>query len=210
MDEKIVEIYLYLDSLALLKNSPEYWWPNSGTFAVVVGAILTQNTSWSNVEKSLKNLEGFLELEQFVELSEEELKDKIRPSGFHNQKASRLLVLAKNLQHDFGDFQTFSKEVTREWLLQQKGIGKESADAILCYGCKRDVMVIDSYTKRLLGNFGITCSSYDAYKELVEMAVEKHWEFFSSFCGSNKNLFFCRFHGMFVEYNKQKKGKNGS
>ena len=189
------EILQFLESQKLLERAPKYWWPNAGSFEVVVGAILTQNTTWQSVERSLKNLEGSLLLEQFVGLEEERLKELIQPSGFQNQKAPRLLLLAQNIQNVFHDFKSFQKEVTREWLLAQKGIGEESADAILCYGCFRAEMVVDSYTKRLLKHFGIEFKKYGEYKEYLEEGVGEE---------EDKNLLFARYHGMIVEYNKLK------
>jgi len=191
-------IYHFLEEQNLLKNSPKYWWPNGGTFEVVIGAILTQNTTWKNVEKSLKNLKGFLELESFLSLSEEQLKEKIRPSGFYNQKAPRLLRLSKNMQADFKDFQTFQKEVSREWLLSQKGIGEESADAILCYACFYPTMVVDTYTKRLLKKFGIEFQKYGDYKSFLEEGLKIHYK------KDDLNIIYMKFHGMIVEYNKLK------
>jgi endonuclease-3 related protein len=199
MQKSAYEIYNYLKDLDLLKNSPEFWWPNAGTFEVVVGAVLTQNTTWKNVEKSLYNLEGFLTLESFLELNEDELKEKIRPSGFYNQKAPRLLQLANNIQKEFQTFQNFQKKVSREWLLDQKGIGEESADAILCYGCFRAEMVVDTYTKRLLKEFDIEFKNYREYKLFLEEGLAKHFK--------ESELFeiFATFHGMIVEYNKLSK-----
>ena len=199
MQKNVVEIYEYLKSLKLLESSPKFWWPNAGTFEVVVGAILTQNTTWKNVEKSLKNLEDFLELTAFVKLDEDLLKEMIRPSGFYTQKAPRLLALAKNIQQEFQTFETFQKQVRREWLLAQKGIGEESADAILCYACFRDEMVVDSYTKRLLKKFGIAFKTYKEYKDFLESSLRLHYK--------EEDIFtvFADFHGMIVEYNKHYK-----
>ncbi len=191
-------IYRFLEEQNLLKNSPKYWWPNGGTFEVVIGAILTQNTTWINVEKSLQNLKGYLELESFLSLSEEQLKEKIKPSGFYNQKAPRLLRLSKNIQADFKDFQTFQKEVSRDWLLAQKGIGEESADAILCYACFRPVMVVDTYTKRLLKKFGIEFQKYGEYKSFLEEGLKIHYK------KDELNIIYMNYHGMIVEYNKLK------
>jgi len=191
------EIYNSLKDKNLLENYPKYWWPNVGTFEVLIGAILTQNTSWKNVEKSLKNLELFLDLDRFLTLSEESLKEMIRPSGFYNQKASRLLQLSLNIKNDFNDFKSFQSMVTREWLLNQKGIGQESADSILCYACFRDEMVVDTYTRRLLKNFDIEFSKYDKYKDYLESGLRSH------FSDNDLNLIFARFHGMIVEYNKK-------
>jgi len=192
------EIFKFLKKQNLLEDSPKYWWPNAGSFEVVLGAILTQNTTWSNVEKSLHNLQGFLELESFLRLSEDELKAKIQPSGFYNQKAPRLLTLAHNIQDSFTTFEKFQTQVTRKWLLGQKGIGEESADAILCYGCFRSEMVVDTYTKRLLEHFGIAFKKYGEYKAFLEEGIKKHFdedEYFEVFAA---------FHGMIVEYNKLK------
>jgi len=198
MKKSALAIYEFLQTKELLKDSPPLWWPNAGTFEVVIAALLTQNTTWSNVEKSLKNLEGFLELEHFVTLDEDSLKERIKPSGFYNQKAPRLLQLAKNIQECFGTFEKFQAEVSRKWLLEQKGIGKESADAILCYACKRDEMVVDTYTKRLLRSFGIEFKSYEDYKIFLEEDLRKHYP------QEQLPKIFALFHGMIVECNKKK------
>jgi len=201
MQKSAYEIYTYLREMSLLENSPELWWPNVGKFEVVIGAVLTQNTTWQNVEKSLNNLEFFLDLDSFVELREDELKKKIQPSGFYNQKAPRLLQLARNIKNEFHTFENFQKEVSREWLLGQKGIGEESADAILCYACLRAEMVVDSYTKRLLKEFDIEFKKYVEYKEFLEFGLQKYFK--------EENLFnvYAEFHGMIVEYNKKRKSR---
>lgn len=198
MQKNSFEIYEFLEDKNLLENSPEYWWPNSGSFEVLLGAILTQNTTWKNVEKSLKNLENYLTLDKFLTIEEEDLKLLIQPSGFYNQKAPRLLKFAKNIKSDFDNFEKFKEQVTREWLLSQKGIGEESADAILCYACSKDVMVVDTYTKRLLKSFEIEFKQYEQYQVFLELSIRKR------FPKSELNLLFARFHGMIVEYNKLK------
>ncbi|WP_457747436.1 3-methyladenine DNA glycosylase [Sulfurimonas sp.] len=198
MQKSSFEIYNFLKKQNLLQDSPLYWWPNVGEFEVVVGAILTQNTSWKNVEKSLENLSEYLQLEQFLSLNVEELKEKIIPSGFYNQKAPRLYQLARNIKYEFTTFENFQKNVTRKWLLRQKGIGQESADAILCYACFRAEMVVDTYTKRLLNEFGIVFKKYDTYKMYLEKNMHKHFKY------EELNLIFAQYHGMIVEYNKSK------
>ena len=192
------EIYKFLEKQDLLSCRDRYWWPNVGSFEVVVGSILTQNTTRKNVEKSLKKLDRFLELESFLSLDEQKLKELIKSSGFYNQKAPRLLKLAQNIKDEFRTFKNFQNKVSREWLLQQKGVGKESADSILCYGCFRDEMVVDSYTKRLLKTFDIEFNNYDEYKEFLEYGMKKNFK------NGDLNLLFARFHGMIVEYNKLK------
>ncbi len=196
MKKDSFEIYEFLQNKDLLKNSPKYWWPNSGSFEVVVSSILTQNTTWHNTQKSLKNLEFFLELDLFVTLNEESLKEMINPSGFQNQKAPRLLQFSQNIKDKFKDFKSFQKSVTREWLLSQKGIGPESADGILCYACFKDEMVVDTYAKRLLKSFDIEFKSYSEYKNFLEDGIRANFE------SDELNLVFARFHGMIVEYKK--------
>ena len=198
MKKSSLDIYEFLKSQNLLENSPPLWWPNAGTFEVVISAILTQNTTWKNVEKSLQNLEGYLELESFLTLDVESLKEKIRPSGFYNQKAPRLLSLANNIKNEFKSFEKFQHTVEREWLLKQKGVGQESADAILCYACLRDEMVVDSYTKRLLKSFDIEFKNYSQYKFFLEESLRK------SFHQNELSKIFALYHGMIVEYNKSK------
>ncbi|MCD6191332.1 MAG: 3-methyladenine DNA glycosylase [Sulfurimonas sp.] len=197
MQKNSFEIYKFLEDKNLLENSSKYWWPNVGTFEVLIGAILTQNTSWKNVEKSLENLASFLEFESFLTLDESTLKEMIKPSGFYNQKAPRLLQLSFNIKRDFNDFKNFQANVTREWLLMQKGIGEESADSILCYTCYRNEMVVDTYTKRLLKTFDIEFDKYYEYKKYLEKGIR------SSFDENDVNLIYARFHGMIVEYNKK-------
>ncbi len=198
MPTEVTTLYQHLKKLDLLKHSPTYWWPNYGTFEVLIGAILTQNTTWKNVEKSLQNLQKHTTLESFLQLDEETLKNAIKPSGFYNQKAPRLLQLAKNIKENFGSFEEFTCKVSREWLLEQKGIGEESADAILCYACKRGVMVVDSYTKRTLCEFDIYFKTYKEYQTFLQDIEHKTTI-------KDKTLFYARFHGMFVEYQKLKK-----
>ena len=192
------DLYQILQQLDLLQHRPLWWWPNSGTFEVLIGAVLTQNTTWKNVEKSLANLQGYTTLEAFLELGEADLKERIRPSGFYNQKAPRLRTIAKNIQSEFGTFQTFQKEVTRNWLLAQKGIGEESADSILNYACFRAEMVVDTYTKRLLKHYGIELKNYYTYKTYLQEGLEKYYD------KTDLALHYARFHGMIVEYNKRK------
>ena len=189
-------LYRQLQIHDLLAHRPEWWWPNAGSFEVVIGAVLTQNTTWKNVEKSLANLAGFTTLDTFLMLDETALKRRIMPSGFYNQKAPRLRIIAKNIREDFSTFEHFQKRVTRDWLLSQKGIGEETADSILNYGCFREEMVVDTYTKRLLKTHSITFKTYREYKVYLEAGMRRH-------ITKDLALHFARFHGMIVEYNKR-------
>ena len=182
------------------KSRDSWWWPNSGSFEVVVGAILTQNTTWKNVEKSLQNLKNYLNLEQFASLDTLALQELIRPSGFYRQKANYLKLLSNNILNEFQTFKNFQEQVTKEWLLTQKGIGHESADAILNYACYKEAFVVDSYTNRLLKAFDY---EFNSYLELQEWIIDSFYngykEVFPTLSRANA---YARSHGMIVEYCK--------
>ena len=202
------ELLIELRDKNLLKNSPKHWWPNYGTFEVVVSAILTQNTKWENVEKALNKWKienGEWRIEDVATLDWIYLAKIIKPAGFYNQKAKRLIALSRNILKDFGDFETFKEEVSREWLLAQKGVGFETADSILCYAFGREIMVMDSYTKKLLKKTGYEFESYDEMREWCERGVEENWDKISGFYENDLNLCFARFHGKIVEFMKNGK-----
>jgi endonuclease-3 related protein len=191
----------------LREDSPPFWWKGAGEFEVVVGAILTQQTKWENVQKSLLNLKKHnrLSLQTLNSLDHTSLSLMIKPSGFYNKKAKVLKDLTKAILRDFGDFDTFKMEVSREWLLEQKGVGRESADSILCYGCKREVMVVDNYTNRLLEAFGYEFESYDELQEWVVEGIQNKIKDIKSLYKGEVNSFtiYSRFHGKIVEYMKE-------
>jgi len=192
------ELYEKLKELNLIEDREERWWPHSGTFEVVIGAILTQNSQWTRVELSLTNLRKFnlLNLESLSEL--DVITEAIKPSGLYRQKAERLKLLSENIKNTFGDFETFCAEVSREWLLEQKGIGKESADSILCYACKRDVMVSDSYSARLLNHLGWEFDSYDDVQSFLKSGIDDFYD------GEKElSIIYAEFHGMIVEFCKR-------
>ncbi|MDD5717683.1 MAG: 3-methyladenine DNA glycosylase [Sulfuricurvum sp.] len=199
------ELFSALEKLKLLEDSPPLWWPSYGTFEVVVGAVLTQNTQWERVQISLDNLRShdlLLDPALLSQCHPETLMELIRPSGLFKAKASNLIRLSHNLIEEFGDFETFALNVERDWLLSQKGIGPETADSILCYACARPAMVVDAYTARLLNAFGYEFESYDELQEWCEAGVRDHFD------TVQLPAAFARFHGMIVEYvKKNSKGK---
>ena len=195
------ELLLELRKKNLLKNSPKYWWPNVGSFEVGIGAILTQNTKWEKVAQVLEKLQ--VSIEELAEFDEFELSKIIKPVGFYNQKSKRLILLAKNIIKKFDSFENFKENVNREWLLKQKGIGFESADAILCYACFRETMVMDAYTKKLLKKYGFEFESYDEMKEWFEYGIQENWNKLDKFYENNLNLCYARFHGKIVEFMKK-------
>ncbi len=200
------ELLIELRKKELLKNKPKYWWPNVGSFEVVVGAILTQNTKWENVEKALNQLKmksEKLKIEEIASFDVSYLAEIIKPAGFYNQKAKRLIALSRNILRDFGSFEEFQENVDREWLLSQKGIGFETADSILCYACFKDIMVVDAYTKRLLRKKGYEFETYDDLREWCERGVIENWDKLENLYENNLNLCFARFHGKIVEFMKK-------
>jgi endonuclease-3 related protein len=196
----------------LPKDALEFWWPGSGSFEVLVGAILTQQAKWEKVQKSLENLKqnNILHLEGIVNQDRSELASMIKPSGFYNTKAKNLQILCKNILKEFESFENFSLHVTREWLLNQKGIGCESADSILCYACFKEIMVVDSYTNRLLKTFGYEFESYDALQEWMQEGIINNWDKVISLYENEVSLHFvyARFHGKIVEFCKKNMRKN--
>ena len=164
------DLFIFLKDLNLIEQEPINWWPANSELEILLGSILTQNTKWENAQKSLKNLEksNLLSLEELSCVDLEILTILITPSGFKNQKAKRIKLLAKNIIEEFGDFENFCLNVSRNWILEQKGIGPETADAIMCYCIHSDEMVVDSYTNRLLKKFGYEFESYDDLKSWLE------------------------------------------
>lgn len=189
------------------------WWPNSGRFEVLIGAILTQQTKWERVEESLANLQksGLLSLDALSSTNVEQIAILIRPSGFYNTKAQRIQLLCQNILNVFVSFEAFQDKVTRTWLLDQKGIGMESADSILCYGCGREIMVVDSYTQRLLVALGYTFEDYMQLQEWMQEGVEANFDKITQMYDRQITLhtIYAHFHGMIVEFAKEHmRGKN--
>ena len=152
------------------------WWPGDEPFEIVVGAILTQNTAWKNVEKAIAALKerGLLDPKRMLETPTDELAALIRPSGYFNQKAKKLKAFLNFLfeRHRGRLDELFELDVEdmREQLLGVWGIGKETADSIILYAANKLTFVIDAYTKRILVRKGIVDAdaTYDEMKELFE------------------------------------------
>ncbi len=188
-------------------NRDPLWWPKSCTFEVIIGAILTQQTKWEKVEASLANLKeaGLMSLEALSKAESGQISTLIKPSGFYNTKAQRLQQLCQNILHDFHTFEKFQNEVSREWLLEQKGIGMESADSILCYGCGREVFVVDSYTARLLNALGYSFENYMQIQAWMQEGIEANFDKITQMFGKalTRHTLYARFHGMIVEFSKE-------
>jgi endonuclease-3 related protein len=155
---------------------PQKWWPGESVLEIMVGAVLTQNTNWKNVEKAIANLRqrDILSLEGLQSLSTAALAEAIRPSGYYNIKAKRLKNLIAFLMERYhGELLRFLEEEThvlREGLLSVNGIGPETADSILLYAAQRPVFVIDTYTFRILQRHGLIAdpTTYDELQALFE------------------------------------------
>ncbi len=157
----------------------QHWWPAESPFEVIVGALLTQNTSWTNVERAMASLRsaGALSLEGIRNVPLPELESLVRSSGYFRQKAQRLKALVVFIDQKYGGSleQMFATpgEPLRQELLQQKGIGRETADSILLYAGLHRVFVVDAYTRRVLERHDAVQASakYDDIRSLVEQAL---------------------------------------
>jgi endonuclease-3 related protein len=152
---------------------PQGWWPADGPFEIIVGAILTQNTTWGNVEKAVANLKmaGGMSPKFLREISQEDLAILIRPSGYFNSKARKLKSFATHLARYSDDLDMlFASEVAqlRKELLGIYGIGDETADDIILYAANKPSFVIDSYTRRIILRLGLTPEqdNYAAHQRL--------------------------------------------
>lgn len=140
---------------------PQHWWPGETALEMMVGAVLTQNTSWKNVEKAIDNLKekGLLSVEGLHNISLPLLAEEIRPAGYFNIKAGRLNNLINFIKENYsGNISLLMAEETdrlREGLLSVKGVGPETADSIVLYAANRPVFVIDAYTYRILNRHEI-------------------------------------------------------
>ncbi len=179
-----------IHDILLKRYGPQRWWPttlegelhptyhgktpnNKQRFEIIIGAILTQNTSWKNVEKAIINLnkEKLLSIEKIK--SSKKLPSLIKPAGYYNQKAERLKVVA--------DFFLKNKSPTREELLAVKGIGPETADSILLYAFQKPFFVVDAYTKRIFSRIGFRFSSYDELQNLFYSSLPKNIRLYNEY-----------------------------
>jgi endonuclease-3 related protein len=157
---------------------PQHWWPARTRFEVIVGAYLTQNSSWKNVERALQNLRkgGLLTVKGTREVPLGRLEELIRPSGYFRQKATRLKTFVAYLDHKHGGSlaHMFDQPTAklRQELLALHGVGPETADSILLYAGDHPVFVVDAYTRRILKRHDILAEnrSYDEARTLFETA----------------------------------------
>lgn len=166
---------------------PQHWWPGDSPFEVMVGAVLTQNAAWVNVERAIGHLKqaGCLSLDGLLALAEAELAELIRPSGYFNVKAKRLHSLCRFLEQRRGiqALQTMDTKDLRHHLLGVHGVGPETADDILLYAFERPVFVVDAYTRRLFGRLGRLSGteSYESIRAMFETELPGEVRLFNEY-----------------------------
>ena len=178
---------------------PQHWWPGESQLEIMIGAILTQNTNWTNVEKAIANLKSaqLLDAEKLHRLDSDELAQLIRPSGYFNVKAKRLRNffdwLFDNYNGNLDELETVDTNTLRAELLSVKGIGAETADSILLYALEREVFVVDTYTARVAVRHGLIEPDAD-YSQLQDL--------FESNLSTDKHLF-NEYHALLVRVGKE-------
>ena len=198
----------------LLHFRPQGWWPvtkegelipkyhqsndltESQMLEICLGAILTQNTNWKNVEKTIINLckNKLIDIEKIIRIQDKKLAEIIKSSGYHNQKAKKLKNFCKFLSNNHGGslIKLFENDLKtlREELLSINGVGPETADSIILYAAKKPIFVIDAYTKRILNRIGYQEKTYE---ELQNLFMQKL---------PNNEKLFNEYHALLVELGK--------
>ncbi|HLD45565.1 MAG TPA: endonuclease III domain-containing protein [bacterium] len=167
---------------------PQHWWPGDTPFEICVGAILTQNTAWSNVEKAIANLKNnqLLSFERLLATPAQSVAELIKPAGYFNIKTKRLKSFLGAIKREQGDFDTLSSLSTsslREFLLSISGIGPETADSMMLYAFERSVFVVDAYTNRMLTRHSLVDEEADYFRlqEYFEDHLEKDVALFNEY-----------------------------
>lgn len=195
VSDELEEIFRRL----LAHFGPQHWWPGETPFEVMVGAILTQNTNWQNVEKAVAIMKeaGVLSLPALAALDAEELAEYIRPAGYYNIKAGRLqnlfAMIAEHWDNDLEYLLQQPAAVLREQLLSVKGIGPETADSMVLYAAEQPIFVVDAYTHRILLRHEMISEDYD-YFQIQELFMDNLEE--------NAALF-NEYHALLVQVGKQ-------
>ncbi len=168
---------------------PQHWWPGDTAFEVMVGAILTQNTNWRNVEKAISNLKtlDLLDPRRINEVTHKRLMGAIRPAGFFNQKSRYLKEYCRYYVSAYGadvrKMRAVQTKRLRDELLGLKGIGPETADSILLYALDKPVFVIDAYTRRIFSRHGMLSeqASYSTWQEHFVSLLPKNVKVYNEF-----------------------------
>jgi len=183
--DKLLEIYRRLYHAF----GPQRWWPGETPFEIAVGAILTQNTNWGNVEKAIDNLkrDKALNVESINNMKTKKLASLIKQTGYFNVKAKRLKAFISFLRNEYhGSLKRMKKEemqTLRVRLLQVHGVGPETADSILLYALEKPVFVIDAYTKRILSRHILMeyDKSYEEFQKIFHSSLKRDVKFFNEY-----------------------------
>ena len=168
---------------------PQHWWPADSKLEMIIGAILTQNTSWKHVERAILTLKAnhAIDLHTLSETPHSKLASWIKPTGYYNQKAKRLRNIATLILNEYnGSIERLFEQpsdVLRKTLLAWPGVGPETADSILLYGSRRTEFVVDAYTRRFMTRHG-WCNgneSYDQLKQLISHQLPSSLEVYQEF-----------------------------
>lgn len=206
MPKKTILLQIYTSLVEVY--GPQNWWPADTPFEVMVGAILTQNTSWTGVEKAIDNLKEMDALSPgvLVEMDIDRLEQAVRPSGYFRQKADRLQVLSRFVLDEYGgDLKAMGSTATRELrqqLLDLKGVGPETADSILLYSLGHPIFVVDAYTVRLFTRLGLLDGmggERTKYHDLQAMFMDNL---------ETDLALFNEYHGLIVVHGKERCRKN--
>ncbi len=170
-------------------HGPQHWWPGENRFEVIVGAILTQSTAWTNVQKALSAMKtaDCWSFEEIAALPESELASIIRSSGYYNAKARKLQSFARHTLNRGGLDRLFDQTLDslREELLSIHGVGEETADDIIVYAAEMPSFVIDSYTRRIVDRMGLApqerTRSYGSYQSLFHANLSHETPLFNEF-----------------------------
>ncbi len=184
-EKTLNEIY----QLLFERFGPQHWWPGETQFEIIVGAILTQNTNWTNVEKAIANLKsaGCLIPEKLYHLDLPRLAELIRPAGYYNIKAKRLKSflnwLFENYDGRLSNLQNLDTERLRAELLGIKGVGRETADSILLYAFDRPIFVVDAYTARVAIRHGLIepGADYEQLREVFQSNLPENIQHFNEY-----------------------------
>jgi endonuclease-3 related protein len=167
---------------------PQAWWPAETPFEVMVGAILTQNTNWRNVEKAIDNLKGAkgLGARGLEKINSRKLESLIRPSGYYRQKAKKLKAFVRFFLRAYhGSLRKMRRRQgneLRQQLLEVHGIGPETADSILLYALDKRTFVVDAYTRRIGQRAGLFKSSdYHEIKDYFEQNLPRDLEMYKEY-----------------------------
>ncbi|MGB9719960.1 MAG: endonuclease III domain-containing protein [bacterium] len=157
-----LEIYQHL----LKEFGPQHWWPGDSPFEIMIGAILTQNTNWQNVEKAIRNIKkaGLLD-PKFLLVNRKKIPQLIKPSGFYRLKTDRLVNFLNYFVDEYdgnvANFNGIDTDFLRSELLAISGIGPETADSILLYALNKPVFVVDTYTRRIFSRHKLISEDAD-------------------------------------------------